>query len=127
MEDEPPRWWYFFFVGGFLTYRLLDELDGKQARATANTSPLGMMVDHGCDSIMCMFLCITLVKVFMLGASSFSLFIIQCGTGVFLFMIFEEHYRGFIEFGKISPASDSVWIAVILFVFTGFTGAAWWK
>jgi len=31
-------------------YRLLDEMDGKQARKTGNSSPLGLIFDHGCDA-----------------------------------------------------------------------------
>jgi len=26
-------------------------MDGKQARKTGNSSPLGMLFDHGCDAI----------------------------------------------------------------------------
>jgi phosphatidylglycerophosphate synthase len=29
---------------------MLDEMDGKQARKTGNSSPLGLLFDHGCDS-----------------------------------------------------------------------------
>jgi ethanolaminephosphotransferase len=29
----------------------LDNCDGKQARKTGNSTPLGMLFDHGCDSL----------------------------------------------------------------------------
>jgi ethanolaminephosphotransferase len=29
---------------------MFDEMDGKQARRTGNSSPLGMLFDHGCDA-----------------------------------------------------------------------------
>ena len=29
---------------------MLDNMDGKQARRTQTSSPLGMLFDHGCDS-----------------------------------------------------------------------------
>jgi ethanolaminephosphotransferase len=29
---------------------MLDEMDGKQARRTGNSSPLGMLFDHGVDA-----------------------------------------------------------------------------
>jgi len=43
---------YFFYFSAFsyFMYRMLDELDGKQARRTGNSSPLGLLFDHGCDS-----------------------------------------------------------------------------
>ena len=28
-----------------------DNCDGKQARKTGNSTPLGMLFDHGCDSL----------------------------------------------------------------------------
>ena len=32
-----------------LLYLLLDNIDGKQARRTGNSTPFGMLMDHGCD------------------------------------------------------------------------------
>jgi phosphatidylglycerophosphate synthase len=32
-------------------YQNLDALDGKQARRTGNSTPLGELFDHGCDAI----------------------------------------------------------------------------
>ena len=42
----------FFFLAGisYFVYRMLDEMDGKQARRTGNSSPLGLLFDHGCDA-----------------------------------------------------------------------------
>lgn len=46
-----PRW--VFFLNGFamIFYQTLDNMDGKQARRTGSSSPLGMLFDHGCDAI----------------------------------------------------------------------------
>ncbi len=30
---------------------MLDNLDGKQARRTKTSSPLGLLFDHGCDAM----------------------------------------------------------------------------
>ena len=30
-------------------------MDGKQARKTGSSSPLGVLLDHGCDALTCMF------------------------------------------------------------------------
>jgi ethanolaminephosphotransferase len=39
-----------FIIGIFqLIYQLLDNIDGKQARRTGNSTPFGMLMDHGCD------------------------------------------------------------------------------
>ena len=43
--------WFFYSAGiSYFVYRMLDEMDGKQARRTGNSSPLGMIFDHGCDA-----------------------------------------------------------------------------
>ena len=45
-----PNWFFYFQAYSFFAYRMLDEMDGKQARRTGNSSPLGLMFDHGCDA-----------------------------------------------------------------------------
>jgi len=30
---------------------MFDEMDGKQARRSGNSSPLGLIFDHGCDAM----------------------------------------------------------------------------
>jgi hypothetical protein len=32
-------------------YQTLDAIDGKQARRTGTSSPMGELFDHGCDSV----------------------------------------------------------------------------
>lgn len=41
-------WWVYFLCGfAVLAYLHLDCLDGKQARRTKSSSPLGQLFDHG--------------------------------------------------------------------------------
>jgi ethanolaminephosphotransferase len=50
--DEPPPRWIFLWNGiSMLAYQTLDNMDGKQARRTQSSSPLGLLFDHGCDAI----------------------------------------------------------------------------
>ena len=42
---------YFVFGFSVFLYHVLDSSDGKQARKINNCSPLGMILDHGLDSI----------------------------------------------------------------------------
>jgi ethanolaminephosphotransferase len=44
-----PSWFVFLEAFCYFVYRLLDEMDGKQARRTGNSSGLGLLFDHGCD------------------------------------------------------------------------------
>ena len=43
-------WIMFVMAWAYFAYRVLDEMDGKQARRTKNSSPLGLIFDHGCDA-----------------------------------------------------------------------------
>src|SRR6202035_5277998 len=42
-----PSWMYWSFVLGLWIYSTLDNVDGKQARRTNSSSPLGELFDHG--------------------------------------------------------------------------------
>lgn len=50
LYGDVPRWWSFLHAWSFFAYRMLDEMDGKQARRTGNSSALGLLFDHGCDA-----------------------------------------------------------------------------
>lgn len=46
-----PRWLYFTWAIGLFIYQSLDAIDGKQARRTGTSGPLGELFDHGCDAL----------------------------------------------------------------------------
>lgn len=46
-----PRWLYFWNALALTTYYTLDCMDGKQARRTNSSSPLGQLFDHGIDAL----------------------------------------------------------------------------
>lgn len=51
MQVKMP-WYYSLFAGiSLFVYQTLDAIDGKQARRTGTSSPLGQLFDHGCDAI----------------------------------------------------------------------------
>jgi phosphatidylglycerophosphate synthase len=48
---QSPRWAALMCAAGIFIYQTLDAIDGKQARRTNSSSPLGELFDHGCDSL----------------------------------------------------------------------------
>jgi len=46
-----PKWLWFTFAVGLFVYQSLDAIDGKQARRTGTSGPLGELFDHGCDAL----------------------------------------------------------------------------
>ena len=56
---EMAPWWTTFSCAlGLFIYQTLDAIDGKQARRTKTSSPLGELFDHGCDSLSTVFVII---------------------------------------------------------------------
>ena len=45
-----PVWVYLLSVSCLFFYQTMDAIDGKQARRTGSSSPLGQLFDHGCDA-----------------------------------------------------------------------------
>lgn len=48
---QAPTWAYLACALGLFIYQSLDAIDGKQARRTNSSTPLGELFDHGCDSL----------------------------------------------------------------------------
>lgn len=61
LDGTAPRWVYLANAALFFAYQTLDGSDGKQARRTKSGSPLGELMDHGCDawttSAVALFMC----------------------------------------------------------------------
>lgn len=49
--ETAPRWIFLLNGIAMLCYQTLDNMDGKQARRTRSSSPLGVLFDHGCDAV----------------------------------------------------------------------------
>ena len=51
LSEFPPRWVFLISAALFFLYQTLDAIDGKHARRLGLSSPLGQLMDHGCDII----------------------------------------------------------------------------
>lgn len=47
VQGEMPQWIYIANIALLFWYQTLDAIDGKQARRTKSSSPLGELFDHG--------------------------------------------------------------------------------
>lgn len=55
LTQDIPSWTFYFMAFAIFAYQTLDATDGKQARRTKSSSPLGQLFDHGCDSFIMQF------------------------------------------------------------------------
>ena len=97
-----------FIIGIFqLIYQLLDNIDGKQARRTGNSTPFGMLMDHGCDVFTNIFTAYNLSKLLLLGNNDCFSFSVFFGLLLgFYMMTYEEYKLGEMHFPKINGTDE---------------------
>lgn len=104
---------FFYFL-----WMLLDNIDGKQARRTRNSTPLGLIFDHQVDavSVTITTTCVGIVSLF--ANSIHSLMIWEIGAIPFYLATWEELYVGVQNFPAINGPSDGcLLIGFLLLVF----------
>jgi phosphatidylglycerophosphate synthase len=117
-----PGWFYFLFAMAYFLYRLFDEADGKQARRTGNSSPLGMLFDHGCDAFIMTFVLAVTAKCMNFGNNIHTIIWFSISLSLFYFAQLEEYYVGGMILGLFNPVSDGSFIAYSLFISFGIWG-----
>ena len=78
----------------FLFYMMMDAIDGRQARRTKSGSPLGQLLDHGCDSILSGVLAIVLASTLRVGLSLEFVILMSISQIVFFIGQWEENNIG---------------------------------
>eukprot|EP00922_Rhytidocystis_sp_ex-Travisia-forbesii_P025866 GHVS01037945.1.p1 GENE.GHVS01037945.1~~GHVS01037945.1.p1 ORF type:complete len:535 (+),score=52.60 GHVS01037945.1:561-2165(+) len=69
LEEEAPRWLYFTVAVLLFIHQTADAVDGKHARNTGASSPLGQIFDHGCDAFSTIFAVFVAAATARLGLS----------------------------------------------------------
>ncbi len=100
---------------------LLQNLDGRQARRTGNSSPLGLLFDHGVDALNCTFASLLLATVYQIGLlGPLPLFLFwNIGFVPFVFATWEEYFTGKLTLGQVNGPSDGMFMCQ-LFCMAGF-------
>lgn len=91
-RTEPPRWACALCALGLFIYQSLDAIDGKQARRTNSSSPLGELFDHGCDSISTIFVALSACLSAQLGFYPKWMFF-QVGKWNWNFLVIEIYHQ----------------------------------
>ena len=95
-ELLPP---YVNFFCAFMLFmaQTLDAIDGKHARNTKRSSPLGQLMDHGCDSMDNFLFCVVLAQSVLFGNTIHTLVIEVLIQIPFYTYTLEEHLTGVIR------------------------------
>ncbi|KAM7325163.1 hypothetical protein ACRRTK_015416 [Alexandromys fortis] len=88
-----PDWvWIVVGILNFVAYTL-DGVDGKQARRTNSSTPLGELFDHGLDSWSCVYFVVTVYSIFGRGPTGVSVFVLYLLLWVVLFSFILSHWE----------------------------------
>ena len=94
MTQPLPNWTYFAVAIGIYVFQTMDAIDGKQARRTGSSSPLGQLFDHGCDAISWTVTNLSIISFLGLGISFKSVMTIYASIGPFYIFNLIEYYTG---------------------------------
>ncbi|XP_063696938.1 cholinephosphotransferase 1 isoform X1 [Culicoides brevitarsis] len=125
-RQEPPRWACFLCGFGLFIYQSLDAIDGKQARRTNSSSPLGELFDHGCDSISTVFVAVSACISVQLGFYPKWMFF-QCFCAMILFYCahWQTYVSGTLRFGKVDVTEAQCAIIAIHMISAIFGPSIW--
>ncbi|XP_058464942.1 cholinephosphotransferase 1 isoform X6 [Malaya genurostris] len=125
-REEPPRWACALCALGLFFYQSLDAIDGKQARRTNSSTPLGELFDHGCDSISTVFVALSACISVQLGYYPRWMFF-QCFCAMTLFYCahWQTYVSGTLRFGKIDVTEAQCTIIGIHLISAVFGPSIW--
>jgi ethanolaminephosphotransferase len=70
-----PTWVYFYLALSVFLGQTFDAIDGKHARKTKRSSPLGQFMDHGCDAFSNSFIVVMGSQAYRLGQGIYPILI----------------------------------------------------
>ncbi|KAJ1966175.1 hypothetical protein GGI12_000266 [Dipsacomyces acuminosporus] len=126
LEGPGPWWLYFAFGIGMWLYSTFDNVDGKQARRTGSSSPLGELFDHGCDALNCTIAGIVEASAFGCGVSWRTVAIAFLTTSTFFFSTWEEYHTGILYLGYVNGPTEILTFAVLACFASGIWGPQIW-
>ncbi|CAM0139314.1 unnamed protein product [Umbelopsis sp. WA50703] len=125
-QEGGPRWVYFSFAIGLWLYSTFDNVDGKQARRTGTSSPLGELFDHGCDALNCSFAAVLQATTLGLGHSHMSVILYGIAAIGFYLSTAEEYHTHVLYLGYVNAPTEGVILSCIVFIATGVYGPSIW-
>ena len=117
-----PPWACFFSAFCYLLYMILDNIDGKQARRTKSSSPLGLLFDHGTDACTTFFITCGLGAILALETIYQYILLWIMIIVPFYLNNWEEYITGVMSLPIINGINEGTFIIVFLECLTGCIG-----
>jgi ethanolaminephosphotransferase len=117
---------YLFFAACFWVYSTMDNIDGKQARRTNSSSPLGELFDHGCDALNCPIGSFIQIAALGLGFGNRALVIMFMSCWAFFLPTWEEYHTGILYLGYINGPTEGLLSVITTILVSAVFGPAVW-
>jgi len=124
---------YIFLLNGLamLVYQTLDNMDGKQARKTGSSSPLGLLFDHGCDAINSIFGSVTWMCALGLYPTpqylKYIWIMVFSPMMVFYIATWEEYYTHKLDLPVFNGPSEGLLLGASFNIVSWWLGQAFWS
>lgn len=117
-----PAAFYFTFTACIWIYSTFDNCDGKQARRTGTSSPLGELFDHGCDALNCWMLGLVELASLTMGTGALSCVFMLIFFWGFYLPTWETYHTGVLYLGYINAPTEGVIFGCVLILLSAFYG-----
>lgn len=122
-----PSWLCFSCAAGVFFYQTMDNIDGKQARATGSSSPLGELFDHGIDSLNCCLTGLLQAACMGMGSSKETALCVFISCVAMYFSTWETFHTHTLYLGYLNGPTEGIVIVVMLMLASGIWGAGIWQ
>ncbi|XP_010935213.1 choline/ethanolaminephosphotransferase 1 isoform X1 [Elaeis guineensis] len=124
LDTAPPRWVHLAHGMLLFLYQTFDAVDGKQARRTNSSSPLGELFDHGCDALACAFESLAFGSTAMCGRTTFWFWVIAAIP--FYLATWEHFFTNTLILPIVNGPTEGLMLIYACHFLTFFLGAEWW-
>jgi len=125
--EEVPRWVYVCWGINLFIYQSLDAIDGKQARRTGSSGPLGELFDHGCDAINTTLAFICILSALGIGNTFTCVLTVLAALSNFYVSSWETYHTHTLFLSYFSGPVEGILSGCILLITTGFLGPKFWS
>ncbi|GJP49631.1 hypothetical protein CLOM_g8817 [Closterium sp. NIES-68] len=105
-------------------YQTFDAVDGKQARRTGSSSPLGELMDHSCDAVCCTLEVLPFAAAGMMGSHAPLFWLVSSST--FYFASWETFFTHSLVLPIVNGPTEGLLTLCSFFLFTAYVGQEWW-
>ncbi|XP_057814432.1 choline/ethanolaminephosphotransferase 1 [Cryptomeria japonica] len=124
LDSPPPKWVNFMHGLLLFLYQTFDAVDGKQARRTNSSSPLGELFDHGCDALTCAFETMAFGNSIMSGRHTIWFWVIAAVP--FYCATWESFFTNTLILPEINGPTEGLMLIYSVHFVTSFIGSEWW-